>query len=244
MSDTTNRKNIKPGMKVKIEEKSKQGTGQLIEGIVKDILTNSPEHPYGIKVRLEDGIEGRVKEILTIQSLQSKDDLIQKTLKEKLKSGEGLEIEYKTSFRFDQNRFKATGNKTQSDMVEKEISIAVAALANASGGSLLIGVDNDGNVVGLDGDVKLLKIPNMEYFQRTLWQSLKDYLKNNAFVSILKINFIQINGKEICEICIPSSFEPIYVHDLTQECYVRMGNRSEKFELSDFVKYCSKRFSK
>ncbi|WP_394137776.1 YwbE family protein [Cytobacillus oceanisediminis] len=59
-----NRANIAPGNKVKIVLKKDQRTGTLTEGIVKDILTKSPTHPHGIKVRLEDGQVGRVKEIL------------------------------------------------------------------------------------------------------------------------------------------------------------------------------------
>jgi uncharacterized repeat protein (TIGR03833 family) len=58
------RKNIEKGFKVKIVLKADQRTGILTEGIVKDILTNSPNHPHGIKVRLETGEVGRVKEIL------------------------------------------------------------------------------------------------------------------------------------------------------------------------------------
>jgi len=60
----TERKNIKAGTKVKIVQKEHQRTGQLTEGIVKDILTNSAVHPRGIKVRLVNGIVGRVQEIL------------------------------------------------------------------------------------------------------------------------------------------------------------------------------------
>ena len=55
---------IKPGMRVRIVRKQDQLTGNLTEGIVKDILTKSATHPHGIKVRLEDGQIGRVKEIL------------------------------------------------------------------------------------------------------------------------------------------------------------------------------------
>ncbi|WMI71004.1 YwbE family protein [Aminobacterium sp. MB27-C1] len=58
------RKDITPGLRVKIVQKPHQRTGQLTEGIVKDILTKSPTHPHGIKVRLESGIVGRVQEIL------------------------------------------------------------------------------------------------------------------------------------------------------------------------------------
>ncbi len=58
------RSDIKPGLHVKIIMKEDQCSGELTEGYVKDILTKSPGHPHGIKVRLETGEVGRVKEIL------------------------------------------------------------------------------------------------------------------------------------------------------------------------------------
>lgn len=59
------RVDIKPGLLVRVVKKEDQRTGKLTEGVVKDILTKSPTHPHGIKVRLESGIVGRVKEILS-----------------------------------------------------------------------------------------------------------------------------------------------------------------------------------
>ena len=58
------RRNIKIGLRVRIVLKQDQATGKLTEGIVKDILTKSPTHPHGIKVRLQDGQIGRVNQIL------------------------------------------------------------------------------------------------------------------------------------------------------------------------------------
>jgi len=57
-----NRADIKPGFHVKVVQKEDQRSGKLTEGVVKDILTKSASHPHGIKVRLESGIVGRVKE--------------------------------------------------------------------------------------------------------------------------------------------------------------------------------------
>ena len=62
--DGTKRKNIKPGLRVRIVLKRDQRSGKRTEGIVKDILTKSSAHPHGIKVRLESGAVGRVKETL------------------------------------------------------------------------------------------------------------------------------------------------------------------------------------
>ncbi len=57
------RDDIYPGRRVAIVQKHHQGTGELTEGMVADILTNSPTHPHGIKVRLASGEVGRVQEI-------------------------------------------------------------------------------------------------------------------------------------------------------------------------------------
>jgi len=62
--DGTIRSNVRSGLRVSIVLKKDQRTGKLTEGTVKDILTKSPVHPHGIKVRLESGEVGRVKEIL------------------------------------------------------------------------------------------------------------------------------------------------------------------------------------
>jgi len=59
----TTRSNIKPGLRVSIVLKQDQRSGNLTEGVVQNILTNSATHPHGIKVRLESGEVGRVKEI-------------------------------------------------------------------------------------------------------------------------------------------------------------------------------------
>lgn len=59
----TKRENIKQGLHVKVVKKQDQRSGKLTEGVVSKILTNSNTHPHGIKVMLEDGTVGRVKEI-------------------------------------------------------------------------------------------------------------------------------------------------------------------------------------
>ncbi|RPI20580.1 MAG: YwbE family protein [Acidobacteria bacterium] len=62
--DGKNRAQIRPGARVRVVQKQDQRSGNLTEGIVQDILTKSPTHPHGIKVRLQGGIVGRVKEIV------------------------------------------------------------------------------------------------------------------------------------------------------------------------------------
>lgn len=63
----TQRKNIAPGMVVRVVQKQHQRSGELTEGVVKDLLTSSPVHSRGIKVRLTSGVVGRVHEIKAVE---------------------------------------------------------------------------------------------------------------------------------------------------------------------------------
>jgi uncharacterized repeat protein (TIGR03833 family) len=64
MMNGTLRASLKPGMTVLVVLKQDQPTGKLTRGIIQDILTKSPTHPHGIKVRLQGGLVGRVKQII------------------------------------------------------------------------------------------------------------------------------------------------------------------------------------
>lgn len=64
MLDGKRKENVQPGAIVRIVEKHNQKTGKLTEGVVKDVLTPSAVHPHVIKVLLESGVVGRVKEII------------------------------------------------------------------------------------------------------------------------------------------------------------------------------------
>jgi uncharacterized repeat protein (TIGR03833 family) len=69
MMNGTNRADIKAGLKVLVVVKKDQRSGDLTEGIVKDILTKSPTHPHGIKVRLAGGEVGRVKKLIEVAGI-------------------------------------------------------------------------------------------------------------------------------------------------------------------------------
>ena len=64
LMDGRERRDVRPGLKVDVVLKQDQRTGRLTRGVVKDVLTKSPQHPHGIKVRLETGEVGRVKVVL------------------------------------------------------------------------------------------------------------------------------------------------------------------------------------
>ncbi len=64
LREGTRRADITPGIDVKVELTEDKRTGRLTEGKVKEVLTSSPNHPHGIKVMLENGLVGRIKQII------------------------------------------------------------------------------------------------------------------------------------------------------------------------------------
>lgn len=240
---------LKIGQSVRIEERQ-QGKSIFFEGPIKNILTKVEDHPHGIKVEIENGKVGRVVEILKDDS---KGQQIVKVIgepiqveDEKLPTDEDHKTELKATFKFDLNRHeKGDGKKTQNSEVEKEISIAVASLANAEGGKIIIGLRDNGEIIGLGKDYEILDNPNDDKFQRIVWQSIQKYLKNMTYISQIKISLQKVNDKKICKITVPAADEPIFVHDNNnQESYVRVGPKSEKFQPAEFMKYSKNRFSR
>jgi uncharacterized repeat protein (TIGR03833 family) len=65
VKDGRSRASVRPGSEVDIVQKEDQRSGKLTRGVVRDILTKSPYHPHGIKVRLSDGQVGRVKAVIS-----------------------------------------------------------------------------------------------------------------------------------------------------------------------------------
>jgi uncharacterized repeat protein (TIGR03833 family) len=63
-TEGTRRADVKPGIDVMVELTEDKRTGRLTEGKVKEVLTSSPNHPHGIKVMLENGLVGRIKQII------------------------------------------------------------------------------------------------------------------------------------------------------------------------------------
>lgn len=240
---------LQEGMKVRIEERQRRGEARFFEGAIKEILTRADSHPHGIKVRLEDGKTGRVVDILDNPMVRG-NTLVKvvgepiQVEEEKLPTEESQRVEFKATFKFDLNRFeKGDGKKVQDREVEKEISIAVSSMANADGGQVFIGIRDNGEVLGLEKDYELFDNPNDDKFQRIVWQSIQKYLNNMTFISKIHLSLPKSQGKKICRIIVPRSDEPIFIHDNnTQESYVRIGPKSEKFPPAEFMKYCKKRF--
>ena len=292
MADLPANDEIKIGSKVAIEKKEDQGTGKLTEGIVKAKLTSSKTHPHGIKVELEDGQVGRVKQLLDIGNKIkiSKSETFEDGIltEDYAKEGPGEEYvshvrisvggepssnnsfdndrpipknedaytEFKSTFQHDlkEEVLRKSGKIEDADTrknaqksirhnIRKEISLTLAAFANNDGGRLFIGINDDSSILGLDKDLEECG-GTVDKLQLTIMDSLKNFLKDNSFLSKLKLEFAASDDKRYLIITAPAATQPIIVHDSNdEEMYVRIQNRSQKFTATEFIKYCKDRFN-
>jgi len=262
MQDGRYRSNIRIGERVRIEAKKDMGTGKLTEGIVKEILTLGSSHPLGIMVILDNGIKGRVKHIANKQNefdteTQTEYQINKLDLLE-IPTKEDPLNEFKSTFRFDLTEevlrkagkiAEADGRKRdieRKDEIRKEIAITVAGFANAEGGYLFLGIDDDGTILGLEKDMKVYNFKNTDVFALSISESLENYLKNRAFISSkVKMSFQEKNNKTIYIIKVLPAPSPVFVHTgNSQENYVRSSTaaKTQKMETEDFIKYCISRF--
>lgn len=166
----------------------------------------------------------------------------QKPIADRIKERESSNIELKSSFRYD-IKLKQPNPK----VLEKIIAKTIAAFMNAEGGTLFIGVDDQGNVLGLEDDYKTLKAErqNSDGFELELRQSVEKYTKNKIANESFQVKFHCLEGKEICEVTISPAPKPVFIYDeggKQQECYVRIGNSSKPYNLDEFYEYSKRHF--
>ena len=164
------------------------------------------------------------------------------TLEELIAEGEGEELEFKSSLRWD---FKeGSVNKKLEGVILKTI----AAFSNGQGGTLLIGVNDDGEAIGLERDYHVLGGADRDKFELHLRNVLNKAF-GTPFVTInVSITFPQVWDVEICQINIQEANKPIVVSlkdkegQIQEKFYVRSGNSSKELSMSEMQSYVSERF--
>lgn len=160
------------------------------------------------------------------------------SIEERIANRENSKIERKSAFKFDLK------TRMTSKVLEKAISKAVAAFMNADGGELFIGVEDDGNLVGLSGDLSLVMKANIDGFERELRQSLEKHLKDSIIWELIDIGFPTVKELQVCHVIVYPSSRPIIVHDEgREEFYVRIGNMSRPYSFEEFHDYWKRRFT-
>ena len=144
---------------------------------------------------------------------------------------ESSTLEYKSSLRWSSRAGKILPE------LEDEVVIALASFMNAEGGSLLIGVDDGGNPIGLEDDYKTLRKKDSDWFT----QQLVNIMRGSMGVltgQYVDVEFYTIDGKEICLCRAKKSPEPVYAKvGKSKGLYVRINNTSQLLDVEDAVKY-------
>ena len=175
---------------------------------------------------------------ITEQDISSTTDIMDIIL-----SGENQYLEYKSTMRWNWKEDRL--DKKMEEIILKTIS----AFNNTDGGKLIIGVTDEGDVLGLDSDFNTFKEPNKDHFELHLRN-----LVNNAFgkeyaATQLTVNFPIANELEICEIDIKSGITPTFLPSVDKngnklkKFYIRSGNSSQELNIEEASSYISKRFN-
>ncbi|WP_339789400.1 ATP-binding protein [uncultured Imperialibacter sp.] len=161
--------------------------------------------------------------------------LLHRDLSEIIADGESERVEFKSSIRYDYYR------KAINRDLEKVIAKTITGFMNAKGGKLIIGVDDDGNIIGLDKDLKTLKHKNKDGYEREIFRIISTQLGHEACFSNY-ISFYKLNGEDVCVIDIEPSKKPIYVSDTENTTfYVRTGNATYPLTVREAVNYLETR---
>ncbi len=164
------------------------------------------------------------------------------SLEDLIIEGEDEELEFKSSLRWDFRENKT--NKALEDVVVK----TVAAFANAQGGTLLIGINDDGEILGLEGDYHSLGGADRDKFELHLRNILNNRF-GKAFVSSkLHISFPSVHKTEICQVDVKQASTAMVIstkdkHGQMQEkFYIRSGNSSQELPMNEMQSYLTARF--
>ena len=168
------------------------------------------------------------------------------TLEDLIAGGEGEGLEFKSSLRWDLE--KESVNRALEDVTAK----TVAAFLNGQGGTLLIGVSNDGEVLGLKGDYHTLRKEgrdDQDRFALHLNNVLDDRIGKALVALNVRVSFPEADGTEICRVDVQKAAKPVVISlkgkdgQSAEKFYVRSGRSSQELSKDDKRDYISLRFS-
>ena len=150
--------------------------------------------------------------------------------------GEGQYVEFKSSFSWDFRQQRV--NKDLNKAVMKN----VAAFMNTTGGVILIGVGDEGEILGLEPEFESMKKPNPDGFEN-LFNMAFNKMVGVQFSDYVSVDFEVIEGKTVCRILALPTSEPVYLtYSNKEEFYIRTGNSSQPLTISQAVNYIQRHF--
>lgn len=164
------------------------------------------------------------------------------TIEDLIAEGESDELEFKSTLRWDIKEGKAS--KTLEDVIVK----TVAAFANVDGGTLIIGVSDEGEVLGLARDFQSLKEANKDHFELHLRNLLNENIGKVFSTNKVQVKFHTMNDLDVCQVDIAPAKEPIILASQdkngqkVKRFYVRSGNASQELDMGEFSAYVKEHF--
>jgi len=160
---------------------------------------------------------------------------LEESLESLIKHGEGPKLEFKSTFRWDLKQDKV--NKALEAMVLKTL----AGFMNGQGGTLLIGVDDQGEIVGIDRDYETLKKKNRDGFELAIMTAVSLQM-GPELCQNLHIMFHRLQGKDVCRILVSPSKKPVYLKlNGSPRFYLRTGGSTRELNIQEAMAYISDR---
>ena len=188
----------------------------------------------GLLIGLASGLYSRsIKE--KQDKLLTKRQLLKQSIPSLIADGENDFVDFKASLRHDYRQVKTDKN------LENEVLKSIAGFLNAKGGTLILGVDNYGSILGLENDYYSLKKKNKDGFQQRLILLVSNEFGKDISTKI-HFSFHEIDGKEICALLVEPSQRPVYLNEGGNTIfYLRTGNLTHPLTTSETVEYLKSR---
>ncbi len=179
-----------------------------------------------------------------IEQIQDKEVIIpkadenKKNIKEIIKHGENQTFEFKASFLWD------TKKKAPNKDIQHSVMKTITGFMNTQGGTLLIGINDKKEVVGLENDIKNMKRKDIDGFEN-FFNIIFTKMIGLEFRKNVEISFEKINKKDICIVKVQPSNTPVYLKDQKGEnFYIRAGNATHPLRISEATRYIEENFKK
>jgi membrane protein YdbS with pleckstrin-like domain len=179
---------------------------------------------------------GIIRELIKPQQMDVNRQL-QKSIPQMIAEGEGQYIEYKSSFSWDYRRQSINRD------LNKAVMKNIVAYMNTTGGVILIGVADDGEILGLEIEFKTLRKSDADGFENTFNMTFNKMV-GVEYSNYVRVDFAEFDGKTVCRVVALPAPEPVFLKNKNdEEFYIRTGNSSQPLSMSQAVKYIQTHFA-
>lgn len=229
----------------KLEEIEKNFLNKSLREIYQDCKAPQSFFDHDIAEVYKE-VDSKIKEILVdLQVEESKGkeakipELLDKDIDILIGMDEGSQLEFKSTFQWDIKQ------KQKKINLRSEVIKTIAAFNNTEGGYLIIGIDDNKKIFGLEKDYSLFKKQNKDVFLQTLIHEIENKISKDIATKI-NVNFYNLENKDVCRIKVNFGDEPIWVKESknNEVFYIRLQNLTKTLSPSESMKYITRKWGK